>query len=80
MGELCLSGLAMIDKETLYMTTKIQNKGIFQALVAGPAQGSFRNKDRYYQAMKRFCAYLADEYHLQKLTNISGKHLTSYVL
>ena len=43
-------------------------------------QGSFRTKDRYYQAMKRFCAYLADEYHLQKLTNISGKHLTSYVL
>lgn len=30
--------------------------------------------------MKRFCAYLADEYRLQKLTNISGKHLTSYVL
>ena len=39
-----------------------------------------RTKDRYYQAMKRFCAYLADEYRLQKLTNISGKHLTSYVL
>ena len=43
-------------------------------------QDSFRTKDRYYQAMKRFCAYLADEYRLQKLTNISGKHLTSYVL
>ena len=69
------------------MTMKIQNKGIFQALVdqldklaRHNRQGSFRTKDRYYQAMKRFCAYLADEYHLQKLTNISGKHLTSYVL
>ena len=69
------------------MTTKIQNKGIFLALVSQldklarhNRQGSFRTKDRYYQAMKRFCAYLADEYHLQKLTNISGKHLTSYVL
>ena len=69
------------------MTMKIQNMGIFQALVSQldklarhNRQGSFRTKDRYYQAMKRFCTYLADEYHLQKLTNISGKHLTSYVL
>lgn len=87
MGELRLSGLTMIDKEILYMITKIQNKGIFLALVSQldklakhNRQGSFRTKDRYYQAMKRFCAYLADEYHLQKLTNISGKHLTAYVL
>ena len=69
------------------MAMKIQNKGIFLALVSQldklarhNRQGSFRTKDRYYQAMKRFCAYLADEYRLQKLTNISGKHLTSYVL
>ena len=69
------------------MTMKIQNKGIFMSLVdqlnklaRHNRQGSFRTKDRYYQAMKRFCAYLADEYRLQKLTNISGKHLTSYVL
>ena len=31
-------------------------------------------------AMKRFCHFLADEYHLQKLSNISGKHLVAYVL
>ena len=43
-------------------------------------QGSFRTKARYYEACKRFCAYLAAEYHLQKLENISGKHLVSYVL
>ena len=30
--------------------------------------------------MKRFCAYLADVYHLQKPSNISGKHLVSYVI
>ena len=87
MGELRPSELTMIDKEILYMTMKIQNKGIFLALVSQldklarhNRQGSYRTKDRYYQAMKRFCAYLADEYRLQKLTNISGKHLTSYVL
>jgi len=69
------------------MTMNIQNKGIFLALVSQldklarhNRQGSFRTKDRYYQAMKRFCAYLADKYRLQKLTNISGKHLTCYVL
>ena len=65
----------------------IQSKGIFLTLVAQldklarhNRQGSFRIKKRYYEAMKRFCAYLAAEYHLQKLENISGKHLVSYVL
>ena len=29
--------------------------------------------------MKRFCIFLADHYRLQKLANISGKHLVSYV-
>lgn len=30
--------------------------------------------------MNRSCAYLAEEYRFQKLANISGKHLTSYVI
>ena len=65
------------------MTTK----GIYNTLVTQVdklarhnRQGSFRTKDRYYEAVKRFCAYLAAHYHLQKLENISGKHLMSYVL
>ena len=65
----------------------IQSKGIFLSLVAQldklarhNRQGSFRTKARYYEACKRFCAYLAAHYHLQKLENISGKHLVSYVL
>ncbi len=63
------------------MTTK----GIYHTLVTQldklarhNRQGSFRTKDRYYEAVKRFCAYLAVHYHLQKLENISGKHLVSY--
>ena len=59
------------------MTTK----GIYHTLVTQldklarhNRQGSFRTKDRYYEAVKRFCAYLANHYHLQKLENISGKH------
>ena len=59
------------------MTTK----GIYHTLVTQldklarhNRQGSFRTKDRYYEAVKRFCAYLAAHYHLQKLENISGKN------
>ena len=40
-------------------------------------QGSYRTKERYYMAMKQFCHFLADEYHLQKLSNISSKHLVA---
>ena len=63
-----------------------KNKGIYSALVdqldklaRHNRQGSFRTRDRYYEAMKRFCRYLAHEYRLQKLVNVSGKHLVSYV-
>lgn len=62
-------------------------EGIYETLVAQldklarhNRQGSYRTKERYYEAFKRFCAFLADEYHLQKLANISGKHLAEYVL
>ena len=67
------------------MAKKVENIGIYNALVSQldklarhNRQGSFRTKERYYEAVKRFCAYLADEYRLQKLENISGKHLTRY--
>ena len=69
------------------MTIKTNNPDIFQTLIAQldkifrhNRQGSFRTKKRYYEAMKRFCRFLADHYHLQKLANISAKHLTAYVL
>lgn len=69
------------------MIKHMKNKGIYLALVnqldrlaRHNRQGSYRTRERYYEAMKRFCRYLAEEYHLQKLSNISGKHLTSYVL
>ena len=43
-------------------------------------QGSYRTRERYYEAMQRFCQFLAAVYHLQKLANISGKHLAEYVM
>ena len=65
----------------------MENVGIYNSLVAQldrlarhNRQGSFRTKERYYEAEKRFCAFLAEEYRLQKLANVSGKHLVSYVL
>lgn len=42
-------------------------------------QGSFKTKDRYYQVVDGFVRYLADKYNLQKFSNVSGKHLASYV-
>ena len=69
------------------MKKQNSNTGLYSALVAQldkvarhNRQGSFRTKERYYEAMKRFCRFLADHHHLQKLTNISGKHLTAYVI
>lgn len=69
------------------MSIKTRNLGIYKILIdqldktaRHNRQGSFRTRERYYEAMKRFCRFLADRYHLQKLANISGKHLTAYVL
>ena len=71
-GELRLSERTMIDKEIFDMARNIKNMGIYLSLVSQldklarhNRQGSFRTKERYYEAMKRFCAYLADEFHLQ---------------
>ncbi len=65
----------------------MENIGIYHSLVAQldrlarhNRQGSFRTKERNYEAEKRFCAFLAEEFRLQKLANVSGKHLVSYVL
>jgi len=43
-------------------------------------QGSYKTRERYYEAMKRFCVFLASEYRLQKLVNIAPKHVIAYVL
>ncbi len=63
-----------------------QNEGIYHALLAQldkldrhNRQDSYKTRQRYYEAMQRFCKFLADTFRLQKLANISGKHLTAYV-
>lgn len=63
----------------------MKNDGIYETLInqlnrlaRHNRQGSYHTKQRYYEAMQRFCRYLADEFRLQKLANISGKHLAAY--
>ena len=41
--------------------------------------GSFKTRERYGKAFKRFMVFLANKYHLQKLANISPKHIYSYL-
>lgn len=65
-----------MSKQNIYFTLDAQ----LNKLAKHNRQGSYRTKERYYMAMKRFCRFLADVYYLQKLSNISGKHLVSYVL
>ena len=65
-----------MSKQNIYFTLDAQ----LNKLAKHNRQGSYRTKERYYMAMKRFCRFLADVYNLQKLSNISGKHLVSYVL
>ena len=65
-----------MKNQNLYFTLEAQ----LNKLARHNRQGSYRTKERYYMAMKRFCHFLAENYHLQKLSNISGKHLVAYVL
>lgn len=68
--------MKQVKQSGIYRTLLIQ----LDKLARHNRQGSFRTKDRYYEAFKRFCAFLADHYQVQKLENISGKHLVAYVL
>ena len=59
----------------LYKNLEIQFNKVFRHL----RTGSFKTRERYAKAFKRFMVYLAKEYHLQKLSNISEKHILSYL-
>ena len=78
--------LGVLYPERILRMIHTQNEGIYRALIAQldklarhNRQESYKTRQRYYEAMQRFCRFLAEEYRLQKLTNISGKHLVDYV-
>ncbi len=43
-------------------------------------QGSYKTRARYYEAMQRFCRFLAEVYRLERLANIAPKHIYAYVV
>ena len=58
-----------------YNNLEVQYKKLFRHLKVG----SFKTRERYGKAFKRFMRFLAREYNLQKLANIAPKHIFAYV-
>lgn len=42
-------------------------------------QGSYKTRVRYYEAFLRFLHFTAEHFRLEKIANLSGKHLSAYV-
>ncbi len=63
------------------MNNKIYKNLIIQLdrLAAHNRQGSYQTRRRYYEAMKRFCKFLANQYRVERLANIAPKHIFAYV-
>lgn len=64
----------------------VENQGVYRNLMnqmnklaRHNRQGSFKTRDRYYQAAERFVRHVADKFRVQKLENISGKHVKDYL-
>lgn len=58
-----------------YKNLEVQFNKLFRHLKVG----SFKTRERYGKAFKRFMIFAAREYNLQKLSNISKKHILSYL-
>lgn len=58
-----------------YKNLEVQFNKLFRHLKVG----SFKTRERYGKAFKRFMIFLANRYNLQKLSNISKKHIFAYV-
>lgn len=58
-----------------YKNLEVQYNKLFRHLKVG----SFKTRERYSKAFKKFMVFVAEEYNLQKLSNISGKHIFAYL-
>ena len=58
-----------------YKNLEVQFEKLFKHLRAT----SFKTRSRYKAAYKRFMVFLSQNYNLQKLQNISEKHMIAYV-
>lgn len=59
----------------IYKNLEQQYNKIFKHIKVG----SYKTRERYGKAFKRFMVFLANEYHMQKLANISPKHIFAYI-
>ena len=58
-----------------YYNLEVQFNKLFRHINVG----SYKTRERYAKAFKRFMVFVAKEYRLQKLSNISQKHILSYL-
>lgn len=58
-----------------YKNLEVQFNKLFRHINVG----SHKTRERYAKAFKRFMVFLAKEYKLQKLSNISQKHILAYL-
>ena len=64
-----------MENKNLYKNLERQYNKIFRHIKVG----SFKTRERYGKAFKRFMVFLVENYHLQKLANISPKHIFAYI-
>ena len=48
------------------------------SILAHSNERSIKSRYRYYEATKRFCRFLADNYRLQKFKNVEDRHFRAY--
>ncbi len=59
----------------IYKNLEVQFNKLFRHINVG----SYKTRERYAKAFKRFMVFLAREYKLQKLSNVSQKHILAYL-
>jgi len=81
----------MNEKEVPFSSTAegnapVANDGAYKnlvaqidAILAHSNERSIKSRYRYYEATKRFCRFLADNYRLQKFKNVEERHFRAYV-
>ena len=63
-----------MSTDKIYLNLEVQLDSLFRH----NRQGSYKTRQRYYEAMKRFCRFLAEHYRTERLANIGAKHIDSY--
>ena len=64
----------------------VLNSGVYKNLLAQvdaiykhSNELSFKTRARYFEATKRFCKFLADNFRLQNFKNVDDRHFRAYV-